>query len=151
RLARTYTGRQKIARFEGGYHGTHDFAEVSTKPDLGLAGLSTAPRPVPDSAGTPHAVVADSVVLPYNDLPSVDRILRRHARDVAGVIVEPVIGAGGVIPGELPFLEGQRALTRALGMILIFDEVISLRIAPGGAQEYYGVIPALTPMAKTMG
>src|SRR5438034_1568185 len=90
RLARTYSGRQKIARFEGGYHGTHDFAEVSTKPDLSLAGLSTSPRPVPDSAGTPQVVVTDTVILPYNDLPSVERILRRHGKDVAGVIVEPV-------------------------------------------------------------
>ena len=151
RLARTFTGRQKIARFEGGYHGTHDFAEVSTKPDLGLAGLSTSPRPVPDSAGTPQVVVADTVILPYNDLPSVERILRRHGKDVAGVIVEPVIGAGGVIPGEPGFLRGLRDLTRELGMILIFDEVISLRIAPGGAQEHYGVTPDLTAMAKVIG
>ena len=151
RLARAFTGRQRIARFEGGYHGTHDFAEVSTKPDLRLAGAAAAPRPVPDSAGTPQVAVADSVVLPYNDLPNVERILRRHHKDVGGVIVEPVLGAGGVIPAERDFLKGLRTLTRDLGMVLIFDEVISLRIAPGGAQEHYGVTPDLTTMAKIMG
>ena len=151
RLARTYTGKQKIARFEGGYHGTHDFAEISTKPDLELAGPPTAPRPVPDSAGTPLVALADTIVLPYNDQASVERIVRQHRHELAGVIVEPVIGAGGVIPAERVFLEGLRALTRELGMLLIFDEVISLRIAPGGAQEYYGVRPDLTTMAKIIG
>ena len=95
RLARAFTGRPKIARIEGGYHGTHDFAEISTKPDLDLAGPATAPRPVPDSAGTPPVALADTIVLPYNDPESVERILRRHQKDIAAVIVEPVLGAGG--------------------------------------------------------
>ena len=151
RMARTFTGRQKIARFEGGYHGTHDFAEVSTKPDLELAGPATAPRPVPDSVGTPPAALADSIVLPYNDPESVERILRHHQRDVAAVIVEPVLGAGGVIPAEPGFLTRLRALTHELGMLLIFDEVITLRVAPGGGQEHYGVLPDLTTMAKIVG
>ena len=90
-------------------------------------------------------------MLPYNDQASVERIVRQHRHELAGVIVEPVIGAGGVIPAERVFLEGLRALTRELGMLLIFDEVISLRIAPGGAQEYYGVRPDLTTMAKIIG
>jgi glutamate-1-semialdehyde 2,1-aminomutase len=151
RLARTFTGRQKIARFEGGYHGTHDFAEISTKPDLDLAGPATAPRPVPDSAGTPPVALADTIVLPYNDPESVERILRRHQKDIAAVIVEPVLGAGGVIPAEREFLKELRAVTYELGMVLIFDEVISLRIAPGGGQEHYGIMPDLTTMAKIMG
>lgn len=151
RLARTFTGRQKVARFEGGYHGTHDFAEISTKPNLELAGPATAPRPVPDSAGTPAVALADTIVLPYNDPGSVERILRRHEKDIAAVIVEPVLGAGGVIPAEHEFLKELRAVTRELGIILIFDEVISLRIAPGGGQEYYGVMPDLTTMAKIIG
>jgi len=151
RVARSYTGKQKIARFEGGYHGTHDFAEVSTRPDLELAGSATAPNPVADSAGTPQVALSETVVLPYNDLGSVERILREHRRELAAVIVEPVIGAGGVIPAEREFLEGLRSLTRELGILLIFDEVISLRIAPGGAQDYYGVMPDLTTMAKIIG
>jgi glutamate-1-semialdehyde 2,1-aminomutase len=151
RVARTYTGKQKIARFEGGYHGTHDFAEVSTKPDLEVAGPATAPYPVADSAGTPLVALAETIVLPYNDLGSVEQILREHRRELAAVIVEPVIGAGGVIPAERDFLEGLRSLTRELGILLIFDEVISLRIAPGGAQDYYGVMPDLTTMAKIIG
>ncbi|HYM51246.1 MAG TPA: aspartate aminotransferase family protein [Candidatus Limnocylindrales bacterium] len=151
RLARVYTGRPKIARFEGGYHGTHDFAEISTKPDLALAGPASEPRPVPDSAGTPASALAETLVLPYNDADGVARILRRHQREVAGVIVEPVLGAGGVIPAEPGFLEALRAVTRELGMLLIFDEVISLRLAPGGAQQLYGVTPDLTTMAKIIG
>ena len=151
RLARAYTGKKKIARFEGGYHGTHDFAEVSTKPDLSKAGSGRAPLPVPDSVGTPQVALEGTVVLPYNDPESVERILREQATELAGVIVEPVMGSGGVIPAEPGFLKALRDVTRELGILLIFDEVISLRIAPGGAQEYYGVIPDLTTMAKIIG
>jgi glutamate-1-semialdehyde 2,1-aminomutase len=91
------------------------------------------------------------VVLPFNDAASARRILARHAGDLAAVIVEPVIGSGGVIPPEAGFLEALREATREHGMLLIFDEVISLRLAPGGAQELYGVLPDLTTMGKIIG
>jgi glutamate-1-semialdehyde 2,1-aminomutase len=151
RLARAFTGKQKIARFEGGYHGTHDFAEVSTRPNLKEAGLATVPLAVADSIGTPPVALRETIVLPFNDPESVERILRQHQFELAAVIVEPVLGAGGVIPAETGFLTALRALTRELDLLLIFDEVISLRIAPGGAQEYYGVTPDLTTMAKIIG
>ena len=151
RLARVFTGKQKVARFEGGYHGTHDFAEVSTRPNLDQAGPAVAPLPVADSIGTPSAALRETIVLPFNDPENVARILRRHHRELAGVIVEPFLGAGGVIPADPGFLTSLRALTQELGLLLIFDEVISLRIAPGGAQEYYGVTPDLTTMAKIIG
>jgi glutamate-1-semialdehyde 2,1-aminomutase len=151
RLARAFTGKRKTARFEGGYHGTHDYAEVSTRPDLAKAGEATAPRPVPDSTGTPVAALEETVVLPYNDAASVEAILSAHPGEVGAVIVEPVIGGGGVIPAEATFLKRLRQLTTELGMLLIFDEVISLRIAPGGAQEFYGVTPDLTTMGKIIG
>lgn len=151
RLARAFTGRPKIARFEGGYHGTHDFAEVSTRPALERAGPADAPVPVPDSIGTPGEVLAETIVLPFNDGAAVERILDRHRSEVAAVIIEPVMGAGGVIPAEPEFLRGLRRLTAELGVLLVFDEVISLRVAPGGAQELYGVRPDLTTMGKIIG
>ena len=151
RLARAFTGRTMIARCEGGYHGTHDHAEVSTHPDPDLAGEPGRPRPVPDSIGTPAWALEQTVVLPFNDGPACERILRENAAGVAGVIVEPVIGAGGVIPGEPDFLKTLRRVTAELGMILIFDEIISLRVAPGGAQQLFGIVPDLTTMGKIIG
>ncbi|HZU18190.1 MAG TPA: aspartate aminotransferase family protein [Candidatus Dormibacteraeota bacterium] len=150
RLARAFTGRPKLARIEGGYHGTHDLAEVSAHPDPDLAGPPDTPLPVPDSPGTPPWAVEATVVLPYNAPDAAERILRAHADELAGVIVEPVIGRP-VIPAEPEFLERLRRVTRELGMLLIFDEVISLRLAPGGAQSALGVIPDLTTMGKIIG
>lgn len=151
RLARAFTGRAKIARCEGGYHGTHDFAEVSTHPDLGLAGPASEPRPVADSIGTPPAALAATIVLPFNDPAAAAAILSRHGRELAAVIVEPIIGAGGVIPSEPGFLERLRELTTQHGILLIFDEIISLRVDHGGAQARYGVTPDLTTMGKIIG
>ncbi len=151
RLARAFTGRPKIARIEGGYHGTHDHAEVSTHPDLAVAGPAARPVPQPDSIGTPAWALEQTVVLPFNDPDAAERILRRVPEQVAAVILEPIIGAGGVIAATPEFLSRLRSLTRELGMLLIFDEVISLRVAPGGAQQVYGVIPDLTTMGKIIG
>ena len=151
RLARAFTGRPKIARMEGGYHGTHDYAEVSTHPLVDEAGPPSAPVARPDSAGTPGWVLEQTVVLPFNNPDAAESILRRHGSEVAAVIVEPVIGAGGVIAATPDFLHRLRSLTGELGMLLIFDEVISLRVAPGGAQQMYGVTPDLTTMGKIIG
>ena len=151
RAARAFTGRQAIARIEGGYHGTHDLAEVSTHPQLDEAGAADAPRAVADSAGTPPWAVENTVVLPFNNADAAEAILRREGSRLAAVILEPVLGAGGVIPPLPGFLERLRAVTSELGLILIFDEVISLRVAPGGAQERFGVTPDLTTMGKIIG
>lgn len=151
RLARVFTGRQKIARMEGGYHGTHDFAEVSNHPALADAGPADEPFAVPDSPGTHPAAIANTVVLPFNNAAACARILRRHAADLAAVIVEPVLGAGGCLPPEDGFLQTLRSVTAELGILLIFDEVISLRVAHGGAQQRYGVTPDLTTMGKIIG
>jgi glutamate-1-semialdehyde 2,1-aminomutase len=150
RLARVFTGKPKVARIEGGYHGTHDFAEVSHHPPLDRAGPPDEPVPVADSPGTPSALVAATVVLPFNNGPACERILRRHAADVAAVIVEPIMG-GGAIPAAPEFLQALRRVTEELGILLVFDEVISLRVAPGGAQERYRVTPDLTTMGKIIG
>lgn len=133
RLARAFTGRPKIARIEGGYHGTHDLAEVSTHPAPAEAGPPDAPVARPDSAGTPAWAVANTVVLPFNNPDAAEAIVRSHASELAAVILEPIIGAGGVIAATPEFLRRLRSVCSELGIVLIFDEVISLRVAPGGA------------------
>jgi glutamate-1-semialdehyde 2,1-aminomutase len=151
RLARAFTGRPKIARMEGGYHGTHDYAEVSTHPVVADAGPPDAPIAQPDSIGTPGWVVENTVVLPFNHPDAAEASIRREAVQLAAVILEPIIGAGGVIAATDEFLQRLRAVTRELGILLIFDEVISFRVAPGGAQAIYGVTPDLTTLGKIIG
>ena len=151
RLARAFTGRAKIARIEGGYHGTHDYAEVSTHPVVTEAGPADAPFAQPDSIGTPQWALEQTVVLPFNNADAAEAIIRREAEHLAAVILEPIIGAGGVIAATPAFLERLRSVTRELRILLIFDEVISLRVAPGGAQQMYGVMPDLTTMGKIIG
>src|SRR5438128_3879643 len=151
RLARAFTGRPKIARMEGGYHGTHDHAEVSTHPGLAEAGPADMPLARPDSMGTPRWALEQTVVLPFNNAAACEAIIRKEAADLAAVILEPIIGAGGVIPATVEFLRALRSLTHELGILLIFDEVISLRVAPGGAQQLYGVTPDLTTLGKIIG
>jgi glutamate-1-semialdehyde 2,1-aminomutase len=151
RLARAFTGRPKIARIEGGYHGTHDYAEVSTHPDVASAGPADAPIARPDSIGTPGWALEQVVVLPFNNPDAAEAIIRREGAQLAAVILEPIIGAGGVIAATVDFLERLRRVTHELGILLIFDEVISFRVAPGGAQQLYGVTPDLTTLGKIIG
>jgi glutamate-1-semialdehyde 2,1-aminomutase len=151
RLARAFTGRPKIARMEGGYHGTHDYAEVSTHPVVATAGPAEAPAAQADSIGTPEWALDQVVVLPFNNPDAAEAIIRRNARELAAVILEPIIGAGGVIAATPQFLGRLREVTRELGILLIFDEVISFRVAPGGAQQLYGVTPDLTTLGKIIG
>ena len=151
RLARAFTGRSKIARMEGGYHGTHDYAEVSTHPVVADAGPPDEPLAQPDSIGTPEWALDQVVVLPFNNPDAAERIIRHHGDELAAVILEPIIGAGGVIAATPEFLRRLRDLTRELGILLIFDEVISFRVGPGGAQQLYGVTPDLTTLGKIIG
>jgi glutamate-1-semialdehyde 2,1-aminomutase len=149
RVSRAVTGRHVLARFEGGYHGTHDFAQVSTHPNPAVAGDPRRPVAVADSPGIPPSVLNTTLVLPFNDLESSQALLTERADEVAAVIVEPVMGSG--VPAEAEFLEGLRVITRELGILLIFDEVISLRLGHGGAQAAYAVEPDLTTMGKIIG
>ena len=151
RLARVATGRTRMAKFEGGYHGTHDFAEVSVHPGPEHWGSIDAPSSVPESRGTHPAGVANTLVLPFNDIGVTAKLLEENRHTVGAVIVEPVLGVAGMIPPEPDFLGQLRELTLGLGMVLIFDEVITLRLAHGGAQAYYQVIPDLTTMGKIIG
>ncbi len=148
RVARAFTGRRKIAKFEGGFHGSYDLAQVSVRPPLDKAGHAQSPVGIPDSAGIPADWVNEVVILPFNDVDSVERILDHHAGNIAALIVEPILGAGGIIAPHPGFLPALRTLCDKRGIILIFDEIISLRVSLGGAQDLYGVRPDLTTLGK---
>ena len=145
RVARTYRKRDKILKFEGGYHGAHDYAMMSSSPRSPKA----FPAPVPDSSGIPHAIEADVLVAPYNDLGTVEGIVAAHADDLAAVIVEPF---QRLVPPQPGFLQGLREITRRHGVLLVFDEVVTgFRLAYGGAQQYYGVVPDIAAVGKIVG
>ena len=150
RAARAFTGRHKIAKFEGAYHGAHEYVQVSVSPSadsLDPNGTS----PVPEYDGLPPSVLDDVITLPYNDLETCERIIRENADDLSCVVMEPISSSFGYLPADKDFLQGIRDLTGELGMLLIFDEVQSLRVSAGGAQELMGVTPDLTAMGKIIG
>jgi glutamate-1-semialdehyde 2,1-aminomutase len=150
RAARAFTGRPKLAKFEGGYHGAHEHVAVSVKPPadrLDPAG----PTAIPEYPGQPEGILRDVLVLPYNDLATSERLLRAHKDEVGCLIMEPIMSSFGYVPAELEFLRGIRKVTEELGIVLVFDEVQSFRVAPGGAQELFGVTPDLTTFGKIIG
>jgi glutamate-1-semialdehyde 2,1-aminomutase len=145
RVARAATGRDLVIKFEGGYHGHADSLLVE-------AGSGAATLSIPGSAGVAEPVAAQTLVATYNDLGSVAALLDAHPGEIAAIIVEPVAANMGVIPPGPGFLTGLRQLTDGAGALLIFDEVITgFRVAPGGAQELYGVKPDLTILGKIIG
>src|SRR4051812_18575068 len=153
RVARAFTGRTKIVKFEGQYHGLHDYALISVTPN-DVADLGSADNPVGLAwgRGIPEAVARTVVPARYNNIEFLRRLFERDADDIAAVIVEPVLGnAQGILP-QPGFHEAMRALTREFGILLIFDEVkTGFRLARGGAAEYFGVTPDLATFAKAMG
>ena len=151
RAARAFTGRRMLAKIEGGYNGTADPFLVSTSPTLDQVGDATRPTPVPGSQGLAPGSAESTVVVPFNDAPAARALLEEHGDELAALIVEPVMGAAGMIPAERGFLEMVRELTARLGILLIFDEVISFRVAYGGAQAHYGVTPDITCLGKAIG
>jgi len=152
RVARGYTGREKIVKFEGGYHGHHDDVLVSIQPPRELMGPADAPNPVPASAGLPASRLAETVVAPYNDAAALEAILQRHRGEIAAILIEPVQFNIGVVPPLPGYLERVRELATAHGAVLIFDEVkTGVVIAYGGATEWFGVQPDLFCLAKSIG
>jgi glutamate-1-semialdehyde 2,1-aminomutase len=145
RVARGFTGRPKIVKFDGCYHGHADGLLVA-------AGSGVATLGIPGSPGVPEGTVADTVVLPFNDAGAVERALAAHEGAVAAVIVEPVCGNMGCVAPRDGYLAALRELTRKSGALLVFDEVMTgFRLAPGGAQQLYGIAPDLTCLGKIVG
>jgi glutamate-1-semialdehyde 2,1-aminomutase len=145
RAARAFTRRDKILKFEGGYHGMSDYSLMSLAPKRS----GNFPLPVPDSAGIPKSVREDMIIAPFNDAEAVSALVREHKSDLAGIIVEPF---QRIIPPAPGFLQALRRITQENGVPLIFDEVVTgFRLAYGGAQEYYGVVPDLCTLGKVIG
>ena len=145
RVARGFTGRNKIAKFDGCYHGHADSLLVA-------AGSGVATLGLPGSKGVPEGTVADTLVLPFNDLAALEAAFATHGSDLAAIIVEPVCGNMGCVAPRAGYLHALRDLTRRAGTVLIFDEVMTgFRLARGGAQELYGITPDLTCLGKIIG
>jgi glutamate-1-semialdehyde 2,1-aminomutase len=145
RLMRAYTGRNKIVKFEGCYHGHADMFLVK-------AGSGVATLGLPDSPGVPKSTTADTLTAPFNDLEAVKQLFEQHPGEIAGVILEPVVGNAGFILPDGGFIEGLREITQDNDALLVFDEVMTgFRIAYGGAQEKFGITPDLTTLGKVIG
>ena len=145
RLMRAFTGRDKVIKFEGCYHGHADMFLVK-------AGSGVATLGLPDSPGVPRSTTSNTLTAPYNDLESVKQLFAENPGAIAGVILEPIVGNAGFITPEPGFLEGLRELTKENGALLVFDEVMTgFRISYGGAQAHFGVTPDLTTMGKVIG
>lgn len=145
RVARGYTGRDKIVKFRGCYHGHSDGLLVK-------AGSGALTQAVPDSLGVPADYTKNTLVAEYNDINSVKQLFEQYGKEIATVVVEPVAANMGVVPPKQGFLEDLREITKQYGALLIFDEVITgFRLSLGGAQEYYGITPDLTTLGKIIG
>lgn len=149
RAARAYTGRPMIAKVEGAYHGMYDHAEISldSNPDT----WGQTPKSISYSHGTPEAVLADTLILPFNDVEGAEAALKEHADRLAGVLIDPVPATCGMIPATPEYLAMLRRLCDELGAVLIFDEVVSFRYGYQGAQGVFGGDPDLTTIAKIIG
>ena len=148
RLARGFSGRPKIAKFEGGYHGSHDIVEVSVAPPVNEAGPADAPHSVPTAGGMSPNATSEVIVLPYNNEEAVERLVRCHRDELACVILDPKTG---ILPVRKEFVQAVRRITAENDVLLILDEVVGFRVARGGAQEYYGIGPDLSAFGKLIG
>jgi len=138
--------------FEGHYHGQHDYAMISVEAPPSVAGLEEYPRPLPYSAGIPSLVLDTVIVSPWNNLRAFERIMKRHRNEVAAIIMEPIMANSSIIPSSPEYLKSVKEIAAQNDALLIFDEVVTgFRVAPGGAQELYGVSADLSTWGKAMG
>jgi glutamate-1-semialdehyde 2,1-aminomutase len=152
RLARAFTGRERLLKIEASYHGHHDALMVSVKPPPSLMGPPDEPASVPQSEGIPAAVVALTSVIPFNDLPALERAFERYRGEIAALIVEPAMMNVGIVLPDAGYLESAKDIAHRHGALLIFDEVkTGVTIAPGGATERFGVQPDIAALAKAIG
>ena len=150
KAARAFTGRPKIAKCEGAYHGSYDYAEVSLDPTPDAWGRN-APVSVAYARGTPDNVLADVITIPFNDAEAAVSLIREHGGELAGVLVDPMPNRAGLVPADKSYLEALRSITRDVGALLIFDEVITFRLAYSGAQGLWEIDPDLTTLGKIIG
>ena len=148
RLARGHTQRGKIAKFEGGYHGSHDAVEISVAPPLEQAGPADAPIALPTAGGISPSAASEAVILPYNDPEAVERLVAAHASELACVLFDP---KAGILDVQPDFARAVRDITRRHGVLLIFDEIVGFRTGTGGLQGLYGIDPDLSCFGKIIG
>lgn len=151
KLARAFTGRRAIAKFEGAYHGYYDYVQMGVGSTPADWGPSDAPRTVPSSGGISTTVPGEVVVLPFNDPHGVERLLEQHGHEIAALLVEPLSNRSGMVLPASGFYDFLRDVTRRHGIVLVFDEVIAFRVGPDGAQGRYGGLPDLTTFGKIIG
>lgn len=152
RMARAFTGREKLLKFEGHYHGHHDCVLFSVESPSVVSGLEQSPSKLPFYPGIPEGIADSVVIAKWNDTSALERVVKRNAADLAGVIMEPILGSAGVILPDEDYLKHVREIADKYDVLLIFDEVLTgFRLAPGGAQEFYGVKPDLSCFAKALG
>lgn len=149
--ARAYTGKSKIAKIEGAYHGTSETVSISVGTDLSRAGAADAPQPVPSSGGVTARTLADVVIIPFNDAEAAKRVITTHRDELAAVVVEPVMAGIGYVQADTAFLETLREVCDGQNVLLIFDEVQTFRMSPGGLQATVGIIPDMTCLGKIIG
>jgi glutamate-1-semialdehyde 2,1-aminomutase len=150
RAARAFTGRQKIAKVEGGYHGSFDAVEVSLASTPQNWG-SDDPAPVAYARGTPRSALGETVVFPFNDVEALERIVGPQASEIAAILIDPLPSALGLAPPKPGYLQAVRDFADRHGIVLVFDEVVTFRLGYGGAQAFFGVEPHLTAFGKTIG
>ena len=151
RIARAYTGKAKIIKTEGGYHGTTDVFEASVDPNIKKAGTLDQIKVIPESRGVSENALKDVLVVPFNDIERTRKMVEVHHAEVACIIIEPIMGSAGQITPDIEYLRFLREIATEYNIVLIFDEVVTGRLSLGGAQKHYGVTPDITTMGKIIG
>jgi glutamate-1-semialdehyde 2,1-aminomutase len=152
RVARGYTGKKKILKFEGHFHGNHDYVLVNLQPPTSVLGSRISPNKIPNGPGIPEETLINTITIPWNDAELLEKAVKRHRDELAAVITEPIMGNCGHIAPRPNYLKSMREITSDNDVLLIFDEIITgFRLAPGGAQEYFNVNADLITMGKALG